>query len=144
MEQKSDMEQKRKKYYLIPLIIGILMTIAGIVLVVLASTSSVPEMGVNNGWFEAKTAKEGKLFGGAALISIGLFVAIGLTIIVKTMGSAGSAVKRSIINFTEHNETLEKVISNNSPKTKTCAYCDAEIEINKFECPHCGAKQTKK
>ena len=135
------MEQKPKKYYLIPMIIGICMFVAGLTLLILALTSHVPDMG-DDGWFAAASAKSGKLIGGGVLISFGVFVAVGISSIVYT---ADPVVKqRRMEKVAEQNEAVEKIMSKHSQKTKTCSYCGAELQSDKFECPHCGAKQTKK
>ncbi len=135
------MEQKPKKYYLIPLIIGIFMIVMGIVLIILALVSQIPEMGAD-GWFEASGAKSGKFFGGGVLVSFGVFVAAGISSIVYT---ADPVVKqRRMEKVAEQNVAMEKIMSKHSQKTKTCLYCGAELQSDKFECPHCGAKQTKK
>lgn len=135
------MKEKPKKYFLIPLIIGICMIVGGLVLVILGATSSVPDMN-SSGWFAASSAKSGRIFGGGVLVSFGVFVAVGISSIVYT---ADPVVKqRRMKNIAEQNEALGKVFSNNSKKPKICSYCGSELEANKFECPHCGAKQTKK
>ena len=107
------------------------MIIGGLVLVVLGATSSVPDMN-SSGWFAASSAKSGRIFGGGVLVSFGVFVAVGISSIVYT---ADPVVKQ---------RKMEKIISKHSQKTKTCSYCGAELQSDKFECPHCGAKQTKK
>lgn len=135
------MEQKPKKYFLIPLIIGICMIVGGLVLVILGATSSVPDMG-DDGWFAASEAKTGRICGGGVLVTFGVIVAVGISNIVY---NADPVVKqRKMEKVAEQNEAMEKIMSKHNQKTKTCSYCGAELQSDKFECPHCGAKQTKR
>lgn len=134
------MKEKPKKYFLIPLIIGICMIVGGLVLVILGAASSVPDMN-SSGWFAASSAKSGRIFGGGVLVSLGVFVAVGISSIVYT---ADPVVKqRRMEKVAEQNEAVEKIMSKHN-QTKTCSYCGAELQSDKFECPHCGAKQTKR
>ena len=135
------MKERPKKYFLIPLIIGICMIVGGLVLVILGAASSVPDMN-SSGWFAASSAKSGRIFGGGVLVSLGVFVAVGISSIVYT---ADPVVKQNRMKkMSEQNEFMTRKLSNDIQKSRTCAYCGSELEENKFECPHCGAKQTKK
>lgn len=116
------------------------MIVGGLVLVILGAVSSVPDMN-SSGWFAASSAKSGRIFGGGVLVSFGVFVAVGISSIVYT---ADPVVKqRRMEKVAEQNEAVEKIMSKHN-QTKTCSYCGAELQSDKFECPHCGAKQTKR
>ena len=117
------------------------MVVVGIVLIILAFASHVPEMGAD-GWFEASGAKSGKFFGGGVLVSFGVLVAAGISSIVYSIDPV--VKQKRIEKVAKQNEVMEKIMTKNIQKTKICSYCGAELQSDKFECPHCGAKQTKK
>lgn len=134
------MEQKPKKYYLIPMIIGICMFVAGLTLLILALTSHVSDMG-DDGWFAAASAKSGKLIGGIMLMFFGVFVSVGISNVVYALDPVVKA--KRIKRLTEQNQAATKAMFKSGQQTKKCLYCGAEFDADKFECPHCGSKQTK-
>ena len=135
------MKERPKKYFLIPLVAGVCLFVLGIIVLIIALSGNVPSMG-ESGWFDAESAKASKIFGGAALMIIGLFVSVGVTRVVY---SIDTVVKQNRMKkMSEQNEFMTRKLSNDIQKSRTCAYCGSELEENKFECPHCGAKQTKK
>lgn len=141
------MKEKPKKYFLIPLFIGIAMIVAGIVVLILAGTADVPSMG-DSDWFEMESARSAKSFIGVAIIFFGFFVGVSGTIIVYFNDPV--VRKRHVDTLAKHKEeTIQNFRSfsgqqhNNTNETKVCAYCGSTLSSGANECPHCGAKKTK-
>lgn len=140
------MKEKPKKYFLIPLFIGIAMFVAGIVLVIQANLIEIPSMS-DAGWVDAKTAKNFKIFISIALIAVGLMIGIGGTLFVYFADPV--VKKRQQLESQEYlSESVQKFseIANKSKvveETKVCAYCGSTLSSGAKECPYCGAKKTK-
>lgn len=75
------MKQKPKKYFLIPLIIGICLFVVGLILIIKAIATDVPSM-YDSGWFDAETARNARMVVGIPICFFGVVIGIGAAIIV--------------------------------------------------------------
>ena len=67
------MDKKHSKRWLIPLIIGVSIFIAGVVMITIGASMYVPELG-DDGWYDAKTNSELLKFLGIFLIMVGIMI----------------------------------------------------------------------
>ena len=128
---------KKKKFWVIPLIIGVMLIIAGVVLI--ATAPEEIAMG-QPGWFDSSSARDGHIVGGIFAIMVGV-IAIILSITLNYMFNSKEAQEAD-----KFREKLTGAIFNfetdESKEDKTCAYCGAKLG-NDGVCHNCGAKQSK-
>jgi hypothetical protein len=67
--------QRFRKLFLVLALVGIGVIIVGIILLISALSTNVPQMG-ESGWFGAESSKNGLMFGGVACMMFGSFLTI--------------------------------------------------------------------
>lgn len=139
------MEQKPKKYFLIPLIIGICIFVAGLTLIIKSALTNVPPMS-DSGWFDAETANSARLFAGIPICFFGVVIGVGVAIIVyhcdpvvknamrKNLLSTKKELPKVLVDLskvfqmktTNHKQKLAPIVAQYFQKTKMNAQIAAQ------------------
>jgi len=138
------MEERKKRGWLIPFIIGLIMIAGGVTLIVLSVTKNVPGMG-DPGWFDAETKVNGMRFGGIALVMFGIFITVSSTVTKRISNS--KLFQQNNDNSSEEGESQGLVgFINNlvKPQKRICKYCGSENPQDATKCQSCGANLSSK
>lgn len=148
------MEEKKKfsiinYLWVIPLILGIVIGIIGILKINSANNMFVPDLG-DDGWFEAETSQSNAEFGGIAMCMIGFF-GVGLmgSIMCFSIPRAVRASKKHMKSFgTYINDNIiqpaKEKVEGSSEKLKKCKYCGSLAKLDATECESCGGNEFEK
>ena len=146
------MDKKHSKMWLIPLIIGASIFIAGIIMITTGISMFVPDMG-DDGWYDAETNRDALIFLGLVITILG--VAIGGIGTFASFASTPEFKERQLKRLQEHKQIFSSMMSKfgisidnqeteqKSKATKVCEYCDTEVDTKEKVCPSCGAKKFK-
>ena len=101
------MSKRSSKLLIIPLSIGICISVIGLVLLIIGITTPVPAMG-ENGWFDAASKQDFFVTFGPFLIVAGIMVSVAGTLIIrstsreyqaKQVANAKNFLKKSLKNW---------------------------------------------
>ena len=130
---------RKKKFWIVPLIIGIIFIIEAIIL--FATTPSSVDMGSPN-WFDNESARTNHIKGGIFVMFVGLTI-ISAGFIYNAIRQSKSATIASTI-MDKYKANIENTISAQDDNNKYCEYCGSKINSDENSCKNCGAKQRKK
>ena len=158
-------KKRRKKYWLIPLIIGISLGVFGITKLAKAMNMIIPPMGEPD-WFTA-TAERSSLITEGGLLGFFGFVVIGMVGTIITFFATRSpedeadSVHRQVMKEKRYKDRLKEngTLSTakemhltdedlgledfRPKKVRYCPYCGTEMEANERVCPSCNARIRK-
>lgn len=148
------MEEKKKfslinYLWVIPLVLGIIIGIIGILKINSANDMFVPSMG-DDGWFEAKTNQSDTEFAGISMCMIGFFgVALMGSIMCFAIPRAIKSSKKTLKSFGSYinDNIIQPAKAESEAKTtklKECKYCGSLAKVDATECESCGGKEFQK
>ena len=130
---------KKKKVWLIPLIIGVVLIVGAIIM--FATTPADVEMGSAN-WFDNETARSWHFAGGFFMLFVGITAVISSFMMNVVSKSKTMDLSNSVMEKIKEN--IEGSVLNSQEKTdKYCEYCGSKLDDG-GNCKNCGAKQRKK
>ncbi len=128
---------KKKKYWVIPLIIGIVLIIVGIVLFAIMPAGVA--MG-DAGWFDNSSARGGFTVGGIFLLFAGIMTIVAGFVINGIENSKAAELSDKLMD--KLGDAIDNIGEEKQPEVKYCSYCGSKLNED-GSCSGCGAKKSK-
>lgn len=155
MEEKKNNKKALRLLCLIPIVIGLVLAIFGIIRITGGKGISLPGM-MEDGWFEASVDKNATIMSGVGMLIGGLFLAVGGGLMVFGVVAAATSTHKAITstngsNLSNIGSRLSEVFTqvtgvelNQKKEDVYCEYCGSKINPKENKCSSCGAKITQK
>lgn len=144
-------KNKGSKKYLIPLFIGIVVAVIGLVMLINGIVMDTPEMG-ESGWFDAHSQQSVLTSVGSTLLLVGTMMAVILPLTMRL--NTPEAKAKAILKMKQQEERVKQILKehgvdenyeqNKSGQKRYCEYCGVEIPANVSKCESCGSKIKRK
>ena len=129
---------KNKKYWVIPLIIGIVLIVVGIILFATMPAELPME---DAGWFDNSTARSGHIVGGIFTLFVGVMAIVSGFVINQIENSKTAELSNKLID--KIGDAIDNIGEEKQPKVNYCSYCGSKLNED-GSCSSCGAKSSAK